>query len=229
MPSGLGWLPDGDLLVVSANEQSVYRYDGDALVLYADLSAQTKFVANEMVVNSEGWAYVGDPAFLPFQLTDNDELGRIFLIKPDGDVSLVSDEELWFPNGCIITPGGDTLIIAETFGNQLTAFDIASDGTLSNKREWASFGDNALFPDGLCQDEEGGIWVASGLPGGQWIRVIEGGEITDSLPKVEGYTPIGCQFGGPDGKTLFLLMSTLDRSNGRIDIVEVDIAGVIVP
>jgi sugar lactone lactonase YvrE len=229
-PSGLGWLPDGRLLVVSMLDRRLLRLDGGGLTEVADLSQLASFHCNDMVVDHQGRAYIGNFGFdlnaqAPFSPAE------VILVHPDGR-ALVAAEEMAFPNGSAITPDGSTLIVAETFGSRLSAFDIAEDGSLSNRRVWAEVED--AFPDGICLDAEGGVWVAS--PAGKIgvMRVCEGGEITHHIDvDTQAYA---CMLGGPERKTLFMLTAeTIDpdgaraKVNGRIEMVPVDVPGAGLP
>ena len=153
-PSGLGWLPDGRLLVVSMAERKLLRLEPDeGLVEHADLSPLTGFDCNDMVVDSQGRAYVGNLGFdvfggAPFQPA------ALVMVTPDGQTRTVADG-LCFPNGAVFTPGCRTLIIAETFAYRLSAFDVVLDGTLSGRRVWAALG--GVMPDGICLDAEGAV------------------------------------------------------------------------
>ena len=210
-PSGLGWLPDGRLLVVSQLDRRVLRREDDgSLVTHADLSAYAAGQCNDMVVDSEGRAYVGN---FGFDLMGGAPVAPTSLhrVDPDGSVS-VAAEELYFPNGSVITPEG-VLIVAETFGNRLSAFYIAADGSLGERRTWAEFaplptatdlgevlGSLAVAPDGICLDPEGAVWVADAI-GARLLRVREGGEVVDT---VEPGTPVyACGLGGDGLRTLF--------------------------
>ena len=210
-PSGLGWLPDGRLLIVSMREARVLRREPDGtLVTHTDVSGQVGGLLNDMVVDSRGRAFVGE---FGFDLMGGADLkpGRVLRVDPDGTAA-VAAEDLWFPNGSVLTAGG-TLLVDETFGNRVSAFDIAADGTLTNRRIWAKFGELpterelgkmlpqiVIAPDGCCLDADGQLWVADGL-GGRVIRVREGGEITAEVPVGTGV--FACMLGGSDGRTLF--------------------------
>ena len=211
-PSGLGWLPDGRLLVVSMRDHRVLRREADGtLVTHADLSGHVTGLANDMVVDAEGRAYVGN---FGFDLMNGAPLAPTVLVRadPDGTVTTVA-RDLWFPNGSVITDAG-VLLVDETFGNRITAFDLGPGGELSNQRVWASFGDlpketelpGALSqikvaPDGCGLDAEGALWVADGL-NGRVIRVREGGEIVDQVEAGSGV--FACMLGGDDGRTLYI-------------------------
>lgn len=228
-PSGLGFLPDGRLLVVSMLDKKLLRLDGTRLTEAADLSAFATGPCNDMVVDAKGRAYVGN-------FGSNHHAGEppraacIVRVDPDGKVTKVADD-LEFPNGTVITPDGKTLIVGETRGNRLTAFDIAPDGALSNRRIFAAVA--GMFPDGICLDAAGGIWVAD--PRGlRTLRVEEGGRVTHSIDTA----PRGCyacMLGGEDGRTLFILSNTGSgpamgqKADGRIEIVRVDAAHAGLP
>jgi len=151
------------------------------------------------------------------------------LVEPDGSARSVA-EDLRFPNGTVITPDGRTLIVGESFGACLTAFDIAEDGSLGNRREWARM--EKAVPDGICLDAEGGIWVASPVSGGV-LRLREGGEVTDRIA-VE-HQAFACMLGGPERRTLFLCTAATpdpaqaELRTGRIEFVEVDVPGAGLP
>lgn len=223
-PSGLGWLPDGRLLVVSMQDRRLLRLDSEGLVEVADLSAQATFHCNDMVVDAQGNAYVGN--FGCDIHTQPVEFKEAVLVRvaPDGEQRVVATD-LAFPNGAVITPDGHQLIIAETFASRLTAFDIAADGTLENRRVWAHV--EGTFPDGICLDAEGAVWMASAV-GHRVLRVREGGEILQEIP-VENEA-FACMLGGGDGRTLFLATAgsslpeeCIKERSGRIEILEVEV------
>ncbi len=199
-PSGLGWLPDGRMLIVSMQKQKLLVLDGGTLTEFADLSNIATYHCNDMVTDREGRSYVGN---FGYDLHSNAEFQKaaLILVHPDGTTELAADD-LSFPNGTVITPDGKTLIVGESFGARLTAFDINPDGSLANRREWAKM--DGAVPDGICLDEAGGIWVASPVSN-EVLRIIEGGEVTDRV-KVENQA-YACMLGGQDGKTLFIMTS----------------------
>jgi sugar lactone lactonase YvrE len=203
-PSGLGWLPDGTLLVVSMLDRLVLRLEIDRLVVHADLSGVATWHCNDMVVDSVGRAYVGNFGFDLHAAEKSHDFSAmapaaLAVVARNGSVSSAADG-LLFPNGTVITPDGNALIVAESMGRRLTAFDRASDGTLSNRRVWADLpGRN---PDGICLDETGAIWVADAASP-QCIRVGEGGRILDVI-ETEHHC-YACMLGGPNGTTLFML------------------------
>ena len=180
-PSGLGWLPDGTLLVVSMEDRSVLRYDGARLSPHADLSPWATWHCNDMVVDAQGRAYVGNFGF-DLHAQAEFKAAALVLVEPDGAARVVADE-LLFPNGTVITPDGSTLIVGESGGQRLTAFDIAADGSLSNRRVWAQL--DAGTPDGICLDGDGTVWLASPFTN-DVIRVREGGEVVETVPVERG-------------------------------------------
>jgi sugar lactone lactonase YvrE len=198
-PSGLGWLPDGDLLVVSMTDRRLLRFDGSMLRLHADLADLASFHCNDMVVDASGRAYVGNFGF-DLHAQKKPRPAELICVEPDGSARVVA-RDLRFPNGTVITPDGRTLIVGESWGACLTAFDIAPEGGLDNRRVWAEQPDGAL-PDGICLDAEGGIWLASPSTN-ECLRQVEGGEITHRVALAQG--AFACMLGGDDGRTLFIL------------------------
>ena len=226
-PSGLGWLPDGRLLVVSMTDRRLLRLEPDGLVEAADLSKLASCHLNDMVVDVRGRAYVGN---FGFELGAGEPFSpaEIILVTPDGNACIVADR-MAFPNGSVITADGSTLIVAETFGACLTAFDIEMDGSLSGRRIWARL--ERAVPDGICLDAEGAVWVASPLSA-EVLRVFEGGRVTHRIRvSTQAYA---CMLGGPERRTLFVLTSG-DRSPGTgmsggcIEMVECDVPGAGLP
>src|SRR2546422_4303169 len=212
-PSGLGWLPDGRMLIVSMKDRRLLRLDGAQMVEHADLSGLPGWHVNDMVVDGQGRAYVGNFGFDLMSLAPIVPAALI-RVDPDGSASVVADDML-FPNGSAITPDGSTLIVAESVGQRLTAFDIAADGSLSNRRVWAAFGEPPdttdcatafgqikVAPDGICLDAEGCVWFADAF-GNRAVRVREGGTITDVVSAGD-LGVFACMLGGDDGRTLFL-------------------------
>jgi sugar lactone lactonase YvrE len=211
-PSGLGWLPDGRLLVVSMRDAKILRRESDGtLMTHAELGGHVTGAPNDMVVDAEGRAYVGNFGFDLMSGADI-ETAALHRVDPDGSVHQVADD-LWFPNGSVITDD-NVLIVDETFGNRISAFDIAPDGSLGARRDWARFGDTpptralaealplgVVAPDGCGLDAEGLLWVADALHG-RVIRVREGGEIVDEVSAGTGV--FACMLGGSDGRTLFM-------------------------
>lgn len=235
-PSGLGWLPDGDLLCVSMTDQKVLRFHDDQVTTFSDISEYCVFWANDMLVSPGGYSYVGNFGFdLDARLA---ELGierfiaepppstNLVVLNADGDVVQVVPE-MDFPNGTVLTPDGSTLIVGETFGSKQTAFDVQSDGTLTNRRVWAPLVRAAT--DGMCLDAEGQIWFANALSR-QCVRVREGGEVTATVECSQH--AYACMLGGEDRRTLFVMTSgssdrfeIAEKTEGRIESVVVDVAG----
>jgi sugar lactone lactonase YvrE len=228
-PSGLGWLPDGRLLVVSMTDRRLLRLDAGRLVEVADLGKLTGFHCNDMVVDRSGRAYVGNFGF-DLDSGEQPKSTTLVLVTPAGEARVVADE-LMFPNGAVITPDGSTLIVAETFAARLSAFDVESDGGLKGRRVWA--GVDGMVPDGICLDAEGAIWVASPLSG-EVLRVHEGGEISERFRPSQA--PYACMLGGPDRRTLFVLTApthvreeAIANKAGCIETVEVRVPGAGLP
>jgi len=226
--SGLGWLPDGRLLVVSMEDRKLLRLDPGGLAEAADLSGVATFHCNDMLVDAAGRAYVGNFGFdLHEQATPTP--ADLALVHPDGRVE-VAAEGLRFPNGTVLTPDGRTLVIGESFGACLTAFDVDGGGRLSGRREWARL--EGAVPDGICLDAEAGIWVASPVSG-EVLRVREGGEVTHRLPVEE--QAYACMLGGPERRHLFVCTAATSdpkqshQRSGRIEVVEVEVPGAGLP
>jgi len=233
-PSGLGWLPDGDLVVASQLDRALVRVrDGVASTL-CDLSPHFGFWANDLVTSAQGVSYVGNFGF-DLDLVIRDEgveglsveraLTNVVVVGADGEILQVVPDFV-FPNGSVITPDDKTIIIAETLAFRLSAFDIAPDGTLSNRRVWAQLDFVAI--DGICLDAEGQIWVANAL-GTQCLRVKEGGEITATASASQ--TTFACMLGG-DGRDQLFIMSA--PTSSRFDVADarlgkIEVATVAVP
>jgi sugar lactone lactonase YvrE len=224
-PSGLGWLPDGRLLVVSMKDRRLLRLDPDGLREAADLSPLATFHCNDMVVDGAGRAYVGNFGFDLYSHPSPVVPANLVLVHPDGRIE-VAASDLLFPNGTVITPDARTLVVGESFGARLTAFDVDADGRLSKRRVWAKL--ERAVPDGICLDAEGAIWVASPVSHAV-LRVREGGEVAQRIP-VETQA-VACMLGGPERRTLFLCTAkSFDPAqthtrDGRIETIEVDVPG----
>ena len=228
-PSGLGFTPDGRLLVVSMTDRKLLCLNGNlGLKEVSDIGLLASGDANDMVVDDQARSYIGNFGF-DYSNDEKFKPASLVMVRPDG-VALVVAEELLFPNGSVITPDGGRLIVAETYGRRLTAFDInKEDGTLSNRRIWAEV--DPATPDGICLDAEGAIWVASPVTE-EFIRVLEGGVVTDRIKLPPGKGAYACMLGGADGRTLFLCTSegsqqdrVEGRSQGWIETVRVDVPG----
>ena len=209
-PSGIGWLPDGTLLVVSMLDRQVLRLEMDRLVVHADLSNVATWHCNDMVLDEVGRAYVGNFGFdLHAAERSGDFSTRapaaLAAVSPNGVVTVAADN-LLFPNGTVITPDGATLVIAESMGRRLTAFDRRPSGELSNRRVWAELGDVA--PDGICLDASGAIWVAD-ASAARCLRVGEGGAILEVIPTE--HHCYACMLGGAGGTTLFMLTAEVSH------------------
>ncbi|MHA1728298.1 MAG: SMP-30/gluconolactonase/LRE family protein [Promethearchaeota archaeon] len=222
MPSGLGWTPEPDskLLIVSMLDRKLLKFDKDGLSEVADLMDLATFHCNDMVVDKNGNAYIGNFGFNINKQSPEFKTAELILVAPNGNAKIVA-KDMAFPNGTVITPDDQTLIVGETYASKLTAFDILSDGTLYNRRIWATLSDNVV-PDGICLDVEGGIWVASPTTA-EVIRVLEGGKVTDRV-KVST-NAYACMLGGENRKTLFICTSDSSRINGKIETARVDIPG----
>ncbi|HTS93733.1 MAG TPA: SMP-30/gluconolactonase/LRE family protein [Stellaceae bacterium] len=228
-PSGLGWLPDGRLLIVSMLDRRVLVLEGGKTHLYADLSALATGPCNDMVVDAQGRAYVGNFGF-DRHGGEPERLTCIIRIDPGGRVSRAADD-LFFPNGTVIAANGKHLVVGETLAHRLTAFDIGADGTLANRRVFAHIED--CFPDGICLDVEGAIWVADAR-GNRAIRVFEGGHIERTV-STGARGCYACMLGGEDRRTLFLCTSSGSgpamalKRDGRIESIRVDVPGAGLP
>jgi sugar lactone lactonase YvrE len=229
-PSGLGWTPDGALLVVSMLDRRLLRVENGTSRVLADLSAVATGPCNDMVVDGKGRAYVGNFGYDRHK-GEPPRTTCLVRVDPDGRVTRAA-EDLFFPNGTVITPDGRTLIIGETQAHRLTAFDVAPDGALDNRRVWASL-DERVFPDGMCLDAEGAIWV-SDARGSALLRVREGGKVDRTVSTGTRYA-FACMLGGVDRRTLFVCTSTgsgpamADKRDGAIETVRVDVPGAGLP
>ena len=197
-PFSFDWLPDRQLLIVSARDRLLLRREADGRqVTYADLSRLSDHPWNEIVVDGRGNAYVNN---IGFRFPGGEFApGIVALVTPDGSARQVADG-VTFPNGMVVTPDNATLILAESYGKKLTAFDIAADGSLSNRRIWADLAGGA--PDGICLDAEMAVWY-SDVPNKRCVRVREGGQVLQTIDLDRGC--FACMLGGASGTTLFLL------------------------
>jgi sugar lactone lactonase YvrE len=226
-PSGLGWLPNDRLLVVSMNDRRLLRVQDSAAVEHCDLSRYAAFACNDMVVDTHGNAYVGHMGFDLFAQPPQPKAASLILVRPDGS-SDVAAPDLLFPNGVVLSADGRTLIVAETFGRRLTAFDVAPDATLSGRRVFADLPGRA--PDGICIDREGAIWVADAASK-TCLRVKEGGAITDAVTTEQRC--YACVLGGTDGRTLFLCTANgfdsaaLASRSASLERIEVAVPGAV--
>jgi sugar lactone lactonase YvrE len=243
-PSGLGFLPDGDLLIVSMLDRKITRRERDgSLVPYADVSGLATGHLNDMLVDRDGRAWVGN---FGFDITSGAPIQTTVLVcvEPDGTAKVAADG-LGFPNGMVLTPDGRTLIVAESTMNRLSAFNVSS-GILSGRRTWAAFGDPPtttnfhemlgqvnVVPDGICLDAEGAVWVADAAHR-RLLRVAESGRILEER-QTYGVAAFACMLGGDDGRTLFVCVAATlpedksfrnDRASILMTRVEVPHAGL---
>ena len=253
-PSGLGWLPNGDLLIVSMLDRKILKFSEGSISVHADLSEYVEHKCNDMVVSRDGTAYVGN-----FGMGDAGESmnsTHLMIVKSDGTV-LKGPDNLLFPNGTVITEDGKKLIVAETLGAKLTSFDIEDNGELINRKLWArtsplfslliikflsllgfdlskvdfsKYSKNLHVPDGICLDEKNGIWIASPTSKAV-VRIEKGGNITDIISTPKG--AFACMLGGKDRKTLYVIISNSSdpkeaqaSPEGEIHSIEVEIPGV---
>ena len=227
-PSGLGWMPDGSMLVVSMINRQVLRVSSDGVSVHADLSELATWHCNDMVVSSSGHAYVGN---FGFDLDNRAEFCKTVMVHvtPKGDASVGADG-LSFPNGSVITPDEKTLIVGETLGGCYTSFSINEDGSLSDPSLWAEV--PGMFPDGCTMDAEETIWFADASTP-RVVRVAKGGKILDEVETPQ--VPFACMLGGEDGKTLFILTADSSGPNqagsgsGNIWTHNVDVAKAGLP
>jgi len=229
LPGGLCWLPDGTALVVYMTERRLMRLSGSKLTEYADLSRHASFHCNDMVADGLGRVYVGN---FGFDLHGGAPVrdAEVLVVDVDGEVEVFT-RDVVFPNGSVITPDGQTLLVAETFAHRITAFQLDARGRTQSRAVWADLGD--ATPDGICLDAENALWVAS--PGTrQLIRVKQGGE---PIARCETLgTPYACMLGGSDRRTLYVCTSETDSPedaprlrSGRIEQVRVEAPGVGLP
>ena len=241
-PAGLGWLPDGRLLVVARMPRTVLRLEPDGrLVEHGDLNPIAAFYGNDMVVDGAGRAYVGNFGFDLDGFIE--EKGQVALVEPPGPPTTsliridpdgsaqVAAEGMSFPNGTVITPDGGTMIIAETLAGQLTAFDVSEGGQLSRRRVWASL--SWCAPDGICLDADGRVWVSNAISP-ECILVAEGGDIVDRVTTSQPC--FACMLGGNDRRTLYLMTAPTSTESqaraarsGRIEQARVEVAGAGLP
>jgi len=228
-PSGLGWMPDGSLLAVSMRDRRLLRFgDGGGPEVHADLSDLAPWHLNDMVVDSQGRAFVGN---FGFDLMAGGAIRSAAIVRVDADgTASVAADDLLFPNGTVITPDARTLIVAETLGGRLTAFDLGADGSLSNRRVWAELSPvvqtedmgellaaGGVAPDGTALDAEGCVWAADAL-GGRVLRVRQGGEVVEEIAPGTGV--FACALGGAEGRTLVMCAAPSFAEHERRDTRE---------
>jgi sugar lactone lactonase YvrE len=220
-PFCIDWLPDGRLVVVAGQEAQLLRGNPDgSLVTHADLGSLSELPWNDIVVDGRGNAYVGN---IGFDFPEGEFApGILALLTPDASARQVAGG-VAFPNGIVVTPDNSTLILAESYGNRLTAFDIAADGGLSNRRVWADLGDGV--PDGICLDAEGAVWYGD-VPNKRCVRVREGGEVLQTVELDRGC--FACMLGGENGRTLFMVAAdmTSEARTGQVLTLGAPVAGV---
>ncbi len=228
-PSGLGWHPDGRLLIVSMLDRKLLCLEKGGLRVFSDLSGLASYHCNDMVTDHLGRSWVGNFGF-DLLGGGEPEMAELILVETDGKARIVA-RDLSFPNGTVITPDGRTLIVGESMNGRLTAFDITGDGSLENRRTWAQL--QGAIPDGICLDADGGIWVASPVSN-EVLRCVEGGQVTDRIPVTN--QAFACMLGGEDRRRLFILTAASSqpaecRANrtGKIEYVDVEVPGAGLP
>jgi sugar lactone lactonase YvrE len=223
-PSGLGWSPQGELLVVSMLDRRLLRQRAGALQAVADLSGLTGGPCNDLLVDAEGRAYVGNFGF-DVAARETPRSTHLIRVDPDGSVTAVASD-LMFPNGMALTPDGRTLIVAETYGQRLTAFDVDAHGDLSGRRVWANL--PGCHPDGLCLDAEGALWVADAT-GHAVLRVRPEHGMVERIPTGQRHA-YACMLGGDTGDTLFICTAPgLGKTHAASCQGQIDWARVSVP
>ena len=236
-PSGLGWLADGRLLVVAMQARALLRLDEGGFTTHADLSTFAPWPCNDMVVAADGTAYVGHFGWDRAGQSTPEAPASVLRVKPDGTVDEVASPMI-FPNGMALTPDGRTLIIAESRASRLTAVTVRDDGTLADRRVFASIepapGCPMAPPDGICIDAEGAVWMAEPV-GRRVLRVLDGGAVTHTL-RIDGDAPLACVLGGADRRTLCVASAAVFErdearasGSGRISVVRVEVPGVGTP
>jgi sugar lactone lactonase YvrE len=246
-PSGLGWMPDGSLLAVAMKEQRLLRRHPDGAVsVHAELASFCAGHLNDMVLDRAGRAYVGEFGFDLMAFADPAP-GKLMRVDPDGSVTVLDDEML-FPNGSVITPDGATLIVGETAGARYSAFDLAADGSVSNRRVWAQLAPTpelgplaetlpllGFGPDGCALDAQGQIWSCDAV-GTRCARIAAGGEIVEQIDAPDGLGIYACALGGEDGRELLMCAAPdfleANRANAREAVLlhtRVDVPGASLP
>lgn len=226
-PSGLGFTPDGHLLVVSMRDCKLLCREADGLRTVAELGALAGGDLNDMVVGADGSAYIGNWGFDLFAHAEP-RPAAIIRVDPQGEARIAA-EDLDFPNGCAITPDGGTFYVAESFAHRLTAFTITRDGSLTARRVVAELPERV--PDGICVDAESHVWVSC-FGSHEFLRISPAGKITARVVLPESHRAVSCALGGPARRTLFLATAetTLDdltrgKASSRIEYCEVDVPG----
>jgi sugar lactone lactonase YvrE len=221
-PSGLGWLPDGSMLISTLYEAKIKRADADGVRVIHDFGDRA-WSTNDMVVAPDGRAYVD-----LYSRTAAGIAGEVALVTPDGEVRVVATE-LATPNGLAITPDGCTLLVSETFAGRVLAFPIEADGSLGDRRVFAELGEGR-HPDGLCMDAAGAVWVGC-YDSREFLRILDGGEVTHRIETPAGWA-VAPALGGPDRRSLYLVVNettheglSKGESSGRIEAVRVEVSG----
>jgi sugar lactone lactonase YvrE len=231
-PGGLGWLPDGRLLVVGMERRVVYRLEVGGPVVHADLSGHAAWPCNDMIVADDGTAYVSHFGFDLWGGTTGFQPTSLLRVTPDGRVDAVADGMLC-PNGMALSADGRMLVVAEPGGGRLTRFGVAADGSLRERSVFAELvpapGQQHAPPDGICLDAEGAVWAAEPL-GRRVLRIEPGGRVSVEIPCE--LHPLAVALGGPDRRTLFVcLAGEISRprrsgaANARVDALRVDVPG----
>lgn len=226
-PFSIDWLPDGRRLMCSGSDRALLRTEPDgSLVTHADTRRLSKTGWNEIVVDARGNAYVNGGGF-DMMAGEPFKPGIVALVTPNGAARQVADD-IHFPNGMAITPDGSTLVVAESYGRRLSAFEIAGDGSLTKRRVWANLGDGV--PDGICFDVENALWYAD-VPNKRCVRIREGGEVLQTVNADRGC--FACMLGGSERTTLFVLAAewrgpqamTDGSRTGKLLAVDVSVPG----
>lgn len=232
-PNGLGFRRDGSLMVGDALGRKIHRWDGHTLTQLVDISATTVFCLSDGIVDSQDRMYIGDIGYNFFDPANKSvDTCVITCIEADGSARVVA-RDLSFPNGMVITPDGKTLIVAETTGHRLTAFDIHADGGLANRRVYAELGEG-VQPDGIALDSEGGVWIANPEGRHAVLRVLKGGEIAEAIElETDGYAVM---LGGPERRHLLICASDTHNPvqiaqspSVTLHLIEVAVAGAGIP
>ncbi|MBI3768740.1 MAG: SMP-30/gluconolactonase/LRE family protein [Deltaproteobacteria bacterium] len=232
LPSGIGFLPDGRLLIVTMKARRLLSCSAGSVAPYLDLRDLNAGTPNDMAIDESGRAYVGDLGFDLFERHARGSDGRLMLVRNCRDASVVADE-LAYPNGIALTSAGDTLIVAETDADRLTAFTIRGDGSLTRRRVFAQLPAGSS-PDGLCLDQEGAAWVAA-FNGERFLRVKSGGQVIQCL-RTPGQRAVACVLGGVSRRSLYCLMARTSpedlrrgESQSRLEVVDVTVPGAGIP
>ena len=223
-PSGLGWLPDGRMLIVSMLDRRLLTFDGEQLEVHADLSGVSQHECNDLVVGPDGTAYVSTFGF-DLHGGGEPQPTKMVVVSPDGTVR-VAEDDVWFPNGSVITPEG-RLIVGETFAARYTSYALDETGMPVDRRVWAEV--EGLTPDGCCLDAEGRIWSADPVAR-RVVLIEEGGRVLEEIPTEQ--SAVACMLGGHDRRTLFILTCrgtkperVAGAGTGRIETVQVEVPG----